>query len=65
LRTGGKIFGIFYLDPDVENGPPFAVSAAELLQLFQSHFDLVEEWVPRENFPGRENRELIRILQKR
>jgi len=65
LRPGGKIFGIFFLNPDTETGPPFAVSQAELSALFDPHFILVEQWAPRESFPGRENRELVRILQKR
>jgi len=65
LRTGGKIFGIFYRNPKTETGPPFAVSKEELTQLFEPHFDLLEQWVPTVSFPGRESRELIRIMQKR
>ena len=65
LRAAGKIFGIFYLNPDTETGPPFAVSTEELTNLFEPHFRLLEQWVPMESFPGRENRELIRIMQKR
>lgn len=65
LKKGGKIFGIFYLNPDVETGPPFAVSKEELAALFDPNFVLVEEGMPAESFPGRENREWIRLLQKR
>jgi SAM-dependent methyltransferase len=65
LRTDGKIFGIFYLNPDTENGPPFATSKKELSELFDPKFTLLDEWVPKESFPGREGRELVRILQKR
>jgi len=65
LQTGGKIFGIFYLNPDTENGPPFAVSREELSEIFEPHFELLQEWLPEESFPGRENRELVRIVQKR
>jgi SAM-dependent methyltransferase len=65
LRTGGRIFGIFFLTPDVESGPPFAVSREELSELFDPHFSLLEEWTPRESFPGREGRELIRVLLKK
>jgi SAM-dependent methyltransferase len=65
LRRDGKIFGIFYLDPETECGPPFAVSKEELSKLFDPHFTLVQEWVPKESFPGRENRELVRIMHKR
>jgi len=64
LRTGGRIFGIFYLNPDTENGPPFAVSRKELSELFDPYFTLLEEWVPMDSFPGREGRELVRVMQK-
>jgi SAM-dependent methyltransferase len=65
LRTGGRIFGIFYLNPDTESGPPFAVSKKELTELFDPHFTLLEEWAPMDSFPGREGRELVRVMQKR
>jgi SAM-dependent methyltransferase len=65
LRPGGKLFGIFYLTPDVESGPPFAVTRDELTRLFELYFNLQQEWVPGEAFAGRENRELVRILEKR
>ena len=65
LREGGKLFGIFYLNPDTKTGPPFAVSRDDLSALFDPHFKLLEEWVPKTSFPGRESRELVRIMQKR
>jgi cyclopropane fatty-acyl-phospholipid synthase-like methyltransferase len=65
LRGGGKFFAIFYLTPDVDAGPPFAVSREELSALFDPHFALLDEWVPRESFPGREGRELVRMMEKR
>jgi SAM-dependent methyltransferase len=65
LRSGGKVFGIFYLNPDTESGPPFAVDREELSRLFNPHFRLLEEWVPKDSFAGREGRELVRLLQKR
>jgi methyl halide transferase len=64
LRTGGRIFAIFYLTPKVQVGPPFAVSKEELAELFDPSFTLREEWTPKESFPGRENRELVRVLEK-
>ena len=65
LRRDGRIFGIFYLNPDTESGPPFAVAREELSELFDPYFNLLEEWIPQASFPGRENRELVRIMQKR
>jgi SAM-dependent methyltransferase len=65
IKPKGKIFAIFFINPDTESGPPFKVSKEELNALFDPHFALVEEWVPRKAFPGREGRELVRILQKR
>ncbi|HEX4141213.1 MAG TPA: methyltransferase domain-containing protein [Candidatus Methylacidiphilales bacterium] len=65
LRTGGKVFAIFYMNPDSETAPPFPVTRGELSALFDPHFTLLEEWAPRNSFPGREQRELVRLLQKR
>ncbi len=65
LHNGGSIFGIFYLNPDTQTSPPFPATREELSALFDPHFTLLEEWVPKNSFPGRERRELVRILQKR
>ncbi len=51
LRANGKIFAIFYLNPDTETGPPFAVSTEELDRLFDPHFALLDQWRPRKLFP--------------
>jgi methyl halide transferase len=72
LRTEGRLLAIFFLDPwdpDDElpegGGPPFGVTRDELDNLFSPHFSLVEEFKPTTAFPGREGREIIRLLQKR
>ena len=66
LKPSGKLIAIFFLNPDHdEDGPPFGVSRAELEELFGSYFALEREWVPARTFPGREGRELMRVLQKR
>jgi SAM-dependent methyltransferase len=65
LKANGKLFGIFYLNPDVEEGPPFGVATTELDILFDPYFALEKEWVPNRSYGGRERRELIRIYQKR
>ena len=46
-------------------GPPFGVTREELDSLFGPHFELVEELKPRTAYPGREGREIIRLLRKR
>jgi SAM-dependent methyltransferase len=65
LCVGGRMFGIFYVNPDRDTAPPFPVSREEISALFDPHFTLLEEWVPRNSFQGREQRELVRLLQKR
>jgi SAM-dependent methyltransferase len=65
LRKGGIFFGIFFINPDTDEGPPFAVSRAEIVRLFDPHFEVVAEWVPETNFPGREGRERVCVLRKR
>ncbi len=65
LKPGGRLFAIFYLTPDSIEGPPFGSSREELDALFGPSFRLIEEWVPASAFPGREGRELVRILERR
>lgn len=65
LRPGGHLLAIFYLDPGLdpgEGGPPFGTSKLELDALFSSRFSLVKEWQPAATYPGREGRELFRVL---
>jgi methyl halide transferase len=72
LKPSGRFLAIFFLNPwDAEDempeggGPPFGVTKEELDDLFSAHFDLVEELRPTTAFPGREGREIVRLLQKR
>lgn len=68
LKDGGHLAAIFYLDPgwdDPESGPPFGVSQLELDDLFlgPDRFAMVREWAPAGAYPGREGREIMRILR--
>lgn len=72
LRPSGRLLAIFYLDPwnageplPPGGGPPFGVSVSELDALFAPAFRLVEERRPTRAFPGREGRELLRVLEKK
>ena len=70
LGPEGFLLAIFYLNPwdpgeaPAEGGPPFGVTRDELDQLFGPYFALVEEWCPSVAYPGREGREVIRLLQE-
>jgi len=65
LKPGGKMLAIFFINPDHdEDGPPFRVSTAELAEYFGEHFSVEREWVPARTHPGREQRELMRILTR-
>jgi SAM-dependent methyltransferase len=64
LKSGGRFLAIFFINPDHdEEGPPYRVSAAELEEFFGAHFSVEREWVPKRTHPGREERELMRILR--
>lgn len=66
LKPGGRLLAIFFLNPDHdEDGPPYRVCAAELEKYFGSWFSVEREWVPARTHPGREGRELMRVLVRR
>jgi SAM-dependent methyltransferase len=68
LKKGGELAAIFFLDPglpDPEAGPPFGVTKRQLNSLFlrSGAFELVHEWDPERAYPGREGRELMRVMR--
>ncbi len=66
LKPGGRLLAIFFINPDhEEDGPPHRVSTAELEEFFGKCFAVEQEWVPQRTHPGRENRELMRVLVRR
>lgn len=67
LKPGGQFIAILFPNPnldDGEEGPPFPVSVDELDKLFGPSFTLEREWVPQRTHPGREGRELMRVLKR-
>ena len=66
LKPNGKLLAIFFINPDHdEDGPPYRVSTAELEGFFGEYFTVEREWVPARTHPGREQRELMRVLHRR
>jgi SAM-dependent methyltransferase len=67
LKPSGHLLAIFYLDPGPRDyeGPPYGVTTGELDAFFTPHFDLIEEFIPTQAYPGREGRELVRLLRLR
>jgi methyl halide transferase len=71
LQPEGALLAIFFLNPwdageaPEGGGPPFAVTREELDKLFGTQFELIEELNPGTAYPGREGREIIRLLRKR
>ena len=66
LKPGAHLLAIFYLDPGLdpgESGPPFGVTREELDGFFSPTFTLLREWNPAATYPGREGREMCRLLQ--
>lgn len=71
LRPGGRLVGIFYLDPwnageplPPGGGPPFGTRVTELDALFSPSFELLAERRPARSYVGREGRELLREMGK-
>jgi methyl halide transferase len=63
LEPGGHLLAIFFINPDHdEEGPPYGCEVDELETLFSPHFQLVNERHGLPTYPGREGRELLRLL---
>ena len=68
LRRGGLLIGVWFINPNLDpgdEGPPYPFSVAELTALFAEGYDVVEDFVPKVAFPGREGRERMRVLRKK
>jgi methyl halide transferase len=67
LKPGGAVAGVFYMNPDLdpgETGPPFGITLAELIQLWQNGgFEVQEHWVPEVAYEGRAGRERVMLLK--
>jgi hypothetical protein len=67
LRRGGLLIGVWFINPALapdEVGPPYPFSVADLTTLFAEGYEIVEDYVPDVAFPGREGRELVRVLRR-
>jgi methyl halide transferase len=56
LKPDGQYLAVNYMIVEDAEGPPFAVTRAELERRFQPHFELREDWIPR-SYPNRTGRE--------
>jgi SAM-dependent methyltransferase len=71
LRPGGRLAGVFYLDPydgehRPEHGrPPFGCGIEELKERFGPRFELDAGRVPARAYPGREGREWLVGMRRR
>lgn len=66
LKPGGNFLAVFYLNPydnehSPDGGPPHGCSIEDLKELFEGKggFSIVEQYVPKRSYPGREGLELI------
>lgn len=69
LKANGLYLGIFFLTPEGSSepgyeGPPWPSKVPELDEFFDPHFKLLEQFTPAHAFPGRGDRELVRLYRK-
>ena len=67
LRSGGLLVGVWFINPNLdpgEEGPPYPFPVEDLTRLFAKGFEVVEDYVPKVAYPGREGRERVRVLRK-
>lgn len=59
LSEGARLIGVFYLNPEDDDGPPYRVSREEIRTLFAPCFEILREAVPTRFYPSRAGRELL------
>lgn len=64
LRPGGYFLAIHFVFPLSEQGPPFGANRKEIIDRFNSGFELIEAWKPK-HFDGREDEELMFLWQRK
>jgi len=67
LPSGGLLIGVWFINPDLdpgEEGPPYPFIVPDLTALFADGYEIMEDYVPKVAFPGREGRERVRVLRK-
>jgi SAM-dependent methyltransferase len=63
VRPGGRLFGVFYLDPENGgDGPPFGATREEIIGCFRPWFDFLEGWVPKRTYESRTGREWVAVF---
>ena len=60
LKPGGNYLALFYRNPLDDEGPPFRIEDADIKDLFEESFSLVDSWVPDWSYNSRFGREEIR-----
>ena len=66
IKVGGLFLGIFFKNdyPDLEEGPPYFSSDAQLDACFDEHFELLEKWLPGVAFEERVGEEELRLYRR-
>ncbi len=65
LRPGGVLIGLFFVDPEATEGPPFGIGAAELDALLEPRFAKQEDRVSEGSLPVFEGRERWQVWERR
>ena len=68
IRPGGRLIGVFYLDPwrgEVPQPPPFGATVEEIVEVLDPWFALVRGRVPERTYPGREGAEWLAEFVRR
>ena len=69
LPVGGHLVGLYFLTPwdpgEQEEGPPFAATREEIVELLSPWFELRKDRMPGRAYPGREGREWLAVFGRR
>jgi SAM-dependent methyltransferase len=68
LKSGGTYLAVFFVNPwdeaETPTPPPYGISVDEVDAMIAGRFEVEREWRPTRHFPGREGRELMRLMRR-
>ncbi|MBY0549129.1 MAG: methyltransferase domain-containing protein [Candidatus Obscuribacterales bacterium] len=65
LKPGGKFVSLWWVRPDRQGGPPFALHKSEIFELFDKKFKIEIAYEPQDSVKERKGQEFLTVMSAR